>query len=266
MRRAACDGAVGGLGGAETAVTPFFGCSGVRKTFGKGKTARLVLPGVTLSLPRGGIAALLGASGCGKTTLLNILAGFDAPDAGVVELEGRPCGGPGPERAVVFQEAALFPWLTALENVEFGLKAAGVSGQRRRSRALEMLSLVGLSGHEPQLPSELSGGQKQRVALARVLALASPVLLMDEPFAALDAITRGQMQALLVSLHARMGMGIVLVTHDVEEALLLADEICVMAPGRGIVASRRVCAPRPRDPVDFGLLRELKSLLRAHME
>ena len=177
-------------------MTPFFACSGIWKSFRKGGGSRLVLPGVSVAVPRGGVLALIGASGCGKTTLLNILAGFDVPDAGTVTLEGRPCGGPGPDRAVVFQEPALFPWLTALENVEIGLEAAGVPPDARRARALDMLALTGLSGREGQIPAELSGGQKQRVALARVLALSPPVLLMDEPFAALDAITREQMQPL----------------------------------------------------------------------
>ena len=247
MRRVAYEGAVGGLGEPEAAVTPFFACSGIWKSFRKGGESRLVLPGVSVAIPRGGVLALIGASGCGKTTLLNILAGFDAPDAGTVTLEGRPCGGPGPDRAVVFQEPALFPWLTALENVEIGLEAAGIPSAARRARALDMLALTGLSGRENQIPAELSGGQKQ---------------LMDEPFAALDAITREQMQLLLVTLHARIGMGIILVTHDVEEALLLGDEVCVMAPGQGIVASRRVEVPRTGDVADRELLRELKTILR----
>ncbi len=249
----------------RAAVKPFFACSGIWKSFRKGGESRLVLPGVSVAIPRGGVLALIGASGCGKTTLLNILAGFDAPDAGTVTLEGRPCGGPGPDRAVVFQEPALFPWLTALENVEIGLEAAGIPSAARRARALDMLTLTGLSGRENQIPAELSGGQKQRVSLARVLALSPPVLLMDEPFAALDAITREQMQLLLVTLHARIGMGIILVTHDVEEALLLGDEVCVMAPGQGIVASRRVEVPRTGDVTDRKLLRELKTILRQSM-
>ena len=265
MRRVAYEGAVGGFGEPEAAVKPFFACSGIWKSFRKGGESRLVLPGVSVAIPRGGVLALIGASGCGKTTLLNILAGFDAPDAGTVTLEGRPCGGPGPDRAVVFQEPALFPWLTALENVEIGLEAAGIPSAARRARALDMLTLTGLSGRENQIPAELSGGQKQRVSLARVLALSPPVLLMDEPFAALDAITREQMQLLLVTLHARIGMGIILVTHDVEEALLLGDEVCVMAPGQGIVASRRVEVPRTGDVTDRKLLRELKTILRQSM-
>ena len=125
-------------------MTPFFACSGIWKSFRKGGESRLVLPGVSVAIPRGGVLALIGASGCGKTTLLNILAGFDAPDAGTVTLEGRPCGGPGPDRAVVFQEPALFPWLTALENVEIGLEAAGIPSAARRARALDMLALTGL--------------------------------------------------------------------------------------------------------------------------
>lgn len=265
MRRVAYEGAVGGLGEPEAAVKPFFACSGIWKSFRKGGESWLVLPGVSVAIPRGGVLALIGASGCGKTTLLNILAGFDAPDAGTVTLEGRPCGGPGPDRAVVFQEPALFPWLTALENVEIGLEAAGIPSAARRARALDMLTLTGLSGRENQIPAELSGGQKQRVSLARILALSPPVLLMDEPFAALDAITREQMQLLLVTLHARIGMGIILVTHDVEEALLLGDEVCVMAPGQGIVASRRVEVPRTGDVTDRKLLRELKTILRQSM-
>lgn len=247
-------------------MTAFFACSGIWKSFRKDGGSRLVLPDVSVAIPSGGVLALIGASGCGKTTLLNILAGFDVPDAGTVTLEGRLCGGPGPDRAVVFQEPALFPWLTALENVEIGLEAAGVPPDARRSLALDMLTLTGLSGRENQIPAELSGGQKQRVSLARVLALSPPVLLMDEPFAALDSITRGQMQSLLVSLHARIGMGIILVTHDVEEALLLADEVCIMAPGRGIVASRRVETPRSGDVADRKLLQELKTVLRWSME
>ena len=150
--------------------------------------------------------------------------------------------------------------------MESGLEAAGVPPDARRARALDMLALTGLSGREGQIPAELSGGQKQRVALARVLALSPPVLLMDEPFAALDAITREQMQSLLMALHARIGMGIVLVTHDVEEALLLGDEVCVMASGQGIVASRRVEAPRTGEVADRELLRELKAILRQSME
>ena len=231
MRRVAYEGAVGGFGEPEAAVKPFFACSGIWKSFRKGGESRLVLPGVSVAIPRGGVLALIGASGCGKTTLLNILAGFDAPDAGTVTLEGRPCGGPGPDRAVVFQEPALFPWLTALENVEIGLEAAGIPSAARRARALDMLTLTGLSGRENQIPAELSGGQKQRVSLARVLALSPPVLLMDEPFGAVDEITRKMLQSEIIRIHEQLGVTIVFITHDIKEALKLGTRVMVMNKG-----------------------------------
>lgn len=205
----------------------------------------LVLPGVTLILGQGDILALLGPSGCGKSTLLGILAGFLAADAGEVLLDGRPCGGPGPDRAVVFQEDALFPWLTALENVTLGLGAAGLPKVARREWAWAMLARVGLSGFEGHRPGALSGGMRQRVALARALALSPRVLLMDEPFAALDAITRGQMHELLIELHETMDMAVLLVTHDAAEAVRLADVVQVMGrAGQGLAASLAVAAPR----------------------
>ena len=221
---------------------PILEARGIIKGYAGGA---LVLPGVTLTLGQGDILALLGPSGCGKSTLLGVLAGFLPADAGEVLLDGRPCGGPGPERVVVFQEDALFPWLTALENVALGLGAAGLPKAARREQARAMLARVGLSGFEGRLPGALSGGMRQRVALARVLALSPRVLLMDEPFAALDAITRGQMHELLIELHATMNMAILLVTHDVAEAVRLADVVHVMGrAGSGLAASLAVAAPR----------------------
>ena len=223
---------------------------------------------------KGEFCIIVGPSGAGKTTLLNILGGMDSCDEGNVWLDGQNVSHFTARELTtyrrydvgfVFQFYNLVQNLTALENVEIGLEAAGIPSAARRARALDMLTLTGLSGRENQIPAELSGGQKQRVSLARVLALSPPVLLMDEPFAALDAITREQMQLLLVTLHARIGMGIILVTHDVEEALLLGDEVCVMAPGQGIVASRRVEVPRTGDVTDRKLLRELKTILRQSM-
>ena len=164
---------------------PFFACSGIWKSFRKGGESRLVLPGVSVAIPRGGVLALIGASGCGKTTLLNILAGFDAPDAGTVTLEGRPCGGPGPDRAVVFQEPALFPWLTVKKNVMFALEMRGVKGKEAEEEALKYLAMVDLVKFADHYPKELSGGMKQRVAIARAYAANPEVLLMDEPFGAL---------------------------------------------------------------------------------
>lgn len=212
----------------------------------KSYAGRVVLPAVDLDLSPGKIVALLGPSGCGKTTLLNILAGFEQPDKGEVRLRNEPCAGPGPDRAVVFQDDALFPWLTALENTD----PRGV----RQKEAGELLRLVGLHGFEHHLPRELSGGMRQRVALARALALRPDILLMDEPFASLDAITREQMQDLLLELHSRFGMATLLVTHDVREATLLADTVLVMT-GNGHLAVRLDLPwPRPRCRIDTQLI------------
>lgn len=208
----------------------------------------MVLPGLSLTLNQGEILALLGPSGCGKSTLLNILAGFVAPDQGYVELDGQRPKGPGPDRAVVFQDDALFPWLTALENITLGLRALGIPKVARRKAAAEMLGLVGLVGYENHLPRELSGGMRQRLALARVLALNPKVLLMDEPFAALDAITREQMQDFFLELHQALGITVLLVTHDLYEAWKLADAILVMSRNPKEPLKRfNLASSRPRD-------------------
>ena len=234
MRRVAYEGAVGGFGEPEAAVKPFFACSGIWKSFRKGGESRLVLPGVSVAIPRGGVLALIGASGCGKTTLLNILAGFDAPDAGTVTLEGRPCGGPGPDRAVVFQEPALFPWLTVKKNVMFALEMRGVKGKEAEEEALKYLAMVDLVKFADHYPKELSGGMKQRVAIARAYAANPEVLLMDEPFGALDAQTRTQLQTELLETWEREKKTCFFITHDVEEAIILAQRVIIMSarPGR----------------------------------
>lgn len=209
----------------------YFAGSGISKSFVTARGRQLVLNDLSISLAKGEILAILGVSGCGKSTLLDILAGFSRPDAGRVSLEGAECRRPGPDRAFVFQSGALFPWLSALENVEAGLRAAGLDKRTRRERALEMLELTGLAGHVHKLPGELSGGMRQRVSLARVLALGPKVLLMDEPFAALDAITRNQMHALLLKLHARFQTGVVMVTHDAAEAERLSHSTFILENG-----------------------------------
>ena len=214
MRRVAYEGAVGGLGEPEAAVKPFFACSGIWKSFRKGGESRLVLPGVSVAIPRGGVLALIGASGCGKTTLLNILAGFDAPDAGTVTLEGRPCGGPGPDRAVVFQEPALFPWLTALENVELPLIYRGIDRKTRRKLAVESLKKVGLEKRMDHKPNEMSGGQQQRVAIARAIAARPPVILADEPTGNLDSASSETVMEYLQMINKDLKKTVVLVTHD----------------------------------------------------
>ena len=226
----------------------FFAIRDITKTYHVMGVPHMVLPGVSFSMKRGEILALLGPSGCGKSTLLNILAGFESPDRGNVLLEGRPCVAPGPDRAVVFQEDALFSWLTAMENITLGLRAAGLSLAQCRKEAERMLTLTGLGGFGYHLPRMMSGGMRQRLALARVLALSPKVLLMDEPFAALDAITRENMHDLVIKLHQCLNMTVLFVTHDVHEAVKLADTILVMGEvGSGILKKFQMKSFRPRD-------------------
>ena len=239
----------------------WFICRNLQKSYG----GRSVLPGIDLTLQPGSITAFIGASGCGKSTLLRVVAGLESPDAGEMLLEGVPCGGPGMDRVMVFQDDALFPWLSVAENVIFGLENAGMPPALRQQRARELLALVGLEQWEQSLPSMLSGGMRQRVALARALVLRPKLLLLDEPFAALDAITRSRMQALLASLQARTGVTVLMVTHDVAEACLLADTVHLMGTGAGIVESWAVEAPRPRD-VDDPALVPFRARLRATLE
>lgn len=182
----------------------------------------------------GEFIVLLGPSGCGKSTLLNIIASFEQPTSGSLTVGGQTIQTPGPDRGVVFQEAALFPWLTVWENIVFGPKAQGLPASAYESRAEEMLGIMGLKDFRNHLPIQLSGGMRQRVGIARVLTLGSRVLLMDEPFGALDAQTRLTMQELLLSVWDKLKPTIIFVTHDIDEALFLADKIYVMSarPGR----------------------------------
>jgi NitT/TauT family transport system ATP-binding protein len=192
------------------------------------------LESISLDIKPGDFVALLGPSGCGKSTLLNIIASFEQPTSGVLTVGGQTIATPGPDRGVVFQEAALFPWLTVWENIVFGPKAQGLPASEYESRAEEMLNIMGLKDFRNHLPIQLSGGMRQRVGIARVLTLGSQILLMDEPFGALDAQTRLTMQELLLSVWDRLKPTIIFVTHDIDEALFLADKIYVMSarPGR----------------------------------
>ncbi|MEU3525894.1 ABC transporter ATP-binding protein [Streptomyces sp. NPDC038707] len=194
-----------------------------------------------LEFTAGSFTSLLGPTGCGKSTLLGTIAGFVTPSSGRVLMDGTPVTGPGPDRGVVFQHYALLPWFTARGNVEFALKRFGLSRAARRVRALESLDAVGLADAAEKYPAQLSGGMRQRVALARALAAEPRVLLMDEPFGALDALTRTRMQRLLARLWQRTGTTVVFVTHDVDEALILSQRVIVMAadPGR-VIADHRV--------------------------
>ena len=205
------------------------------------------LRGIDLDIADGEFAALLGPSGCGKSTLLNLLAGFEMPTAGELAVYGERVSQPGPQRGVVFQEAALFPWLDVWENVVFGPKVQGLPAREYEPRARETLRLVGLDRFDKHLPVQLSGGMRQRVGIARVLVMQPRVLLMDEPFGALDAQTRLSMQQLLLEVWQSLKKTVVFVTHDIDEAILLADVIYVMSPRPGRIQSRyRVEMPRPR--------------------
>jgi NitT/TauT family transport system ATP-binding protein len=202
--------------------------------FGRnGRTVEAVRRFSLMTTP-GEFVALLGPSGCGKTTVLNAVAGFVPPTAGHVVVDGEAITRPGADRGVVFQQHSLFPWKTVLGNVEFGLKMRGVPKTQRRSEASAYLSLVGLTGFEHAYPRELSGGMQQRVGIARVLVNRPRVMLMDEPFGALDAQTRLTMQELLLAVWREVRTTVLFVTHDIDEALFLADRVAVMSarPGR----------------------------------
>ncbi|TDC48750.1 ABC transporter ATP-binding protein [Actinomadura sp. KC345] len=194
-----------------------------------------VLDHVSLHIDPGEIIALTGLSGCGKTTLLRILLGLERADSGRVLVNGAEVRGCGEDRSMVFQHAQLFPWRSALENVEFGLEVRGVPKEERRRTAMETLRLVGLEDAADRRPDQLSGGMQQRVGLARALSVDPAVLLMDEPFGALDAQTREGLQAEVLRIHQETGKTIVFVTHDLDEAVLLADRVVLMAPNPGRV-------------------------------
>jgi NitT/TauT family transport system ATP-binding protein len=220
-----------------------------------------VLSHFSVSLVEGEFFCLLGPSGCGKTTVLNLMAGFLQPTEGVLTLAGRPIQGPGIDRTVVFQgDDALFNWLRTIDNVAFGLRMRGIPQERRHAIAREYLHLVHLDGQEDKYPSELSGGMKQRVQIARVLATDPKILLMDEPFGALDAQTRARLQDELVDIWRKTSKTIVFITHDIAEAVLLADRIGVMTQGPearlGSIVAVGLPRPRRRGSPEFGRMWE----------
>jgi NitT/TauT family transport system ATP-binding protein len=221
----------------------------VSKTFETKRDRRhLAIADVSLAVAAGEFVSILGPSGCGKSTLLYIVGGFVTPSTGSVVVNGRPITGPGPDRGPVFQEFALFPWKNVLGNVMYGLERRGAPKAEAQKRARELLALVHLSGYEKFYPKELSGGMKQRVALARTLAYGPSILLMDEPFGALDAQTRTRLQNDLLDIWERDRKTVLFVTHSVEEAVFLSDRVAVMtrSPGR-IKEIISIALPRPRD-------------------
>jgi NitT/TauT family transport system ATP-binding protein len=214
-----------------------------------------VLRDVSLTVEEGEFVCLLGPSGCGKSTLVHLIAGLDRPNRGTILAGGEEVDGPSSNRMVVFQDAALFPWLSVLGNVEFGLKMAGLPPRARRTRALSYLKLVHLSKFVHAYPHQLSGGMKQRVAIARALAMEPKLLLMDEPFGALDAQTRSVLQGELLEIWQKTKTTIFFVTHNVREATGLADRVYVISarPGR-ITFEQQIDVPRPRSPTNPVLL------------
>ncbi len=220
----------------------------VGKVFDAGGGQRVTaLRDTDFAVGDGEIACLLGPSGCGKTTVLNMIAGFERPTTGRVLIDGVDVRGPGPDRVVVFQSPALFPWLTVLDNILFGPRHHGVPGAQRAELAREIIQAIELTGFEERYPYQLSGGMRQRVALGRALVNRPNALLLDEPFGALDAQTRLRMQELLLAIWEKYRLAVVFITHDVEEAVFLADRILVFTrrPGR-VKAEVAVGIPRPR--------------------
>jgi NitT/TauT family transport system ATP-binding protein len=237
--------------------------------FGANGSKVVAVDDVSINVQPGEFVSLIGPSGCGKSTLLNIVAGFMQPTSGDALLDGKPIKGPGSDRGVVFQQYSLFPWLSVRKNVEFGLKMSGVDKGKRDATARALLDLAGLLAFENHYPDQLSGGMKQRIGIIRALATSPQVLLMDEPFGALDAQTRVVMQEILTNIWQQFRISVLFITHDIEESIFLSDRIYVMTarPGR-IKAEIKVPLPRPRKPEmheapEFtSLVHKLKGLIR----
>lgn len=228
----------------------------------KGGKPLVAVDTVNLAVQDGEFVTVVGPSGCGKTTLLNLLAGFEQPNRGEIRLDGSPVVRPGPERAVVFQQPSLLPWMTVQENIAFGLTLREGAHRVDQSRVASMVETMGLTGFENHRPYQLSGGMQQRVAIARALIIEPRVLLMDEPFGALDAQTRSEMQRFLLSIWGKLHPTVLFVTHDVEEAIMLADRVVVMTPRPGRIADiLTVSLSRPR-PWDLTLSREFNEYKR----
>jgi NitT/TauT family transport system ATP-binding protein len=234
-----------------------------------GPNGTLALEGVDIEVDRGEVVAIIGPNGCGKSTFLRVVAGLLAPDRGAVTLDDRPIHGPDPRIGLVFQEPRLLPWRSVADNVTYPLELAGWSRERRAERLRELLDLVGLTAAADVRPVNLSGGMRQRAAIARALALSPELLLLDEPFSALDALTRERFNLELLDLWEKTDTTIVIVTHSIPEAILLADRVVVMTPGPGRVAGIvPIDAPRPRSLalLDGAIVSRAATEIRAHLE
>jgi len=242
---------------------------GVTKRFAVGDDEIEALAPIDAIIDESQFVCLIGASGCGKSTLLRIVAGFEEPTTGRVSSAGKPITGPGSDRGMVFQDYALFPWMTVRQNISFGPRQQGLPLRQIAETTDEFVRLVGLERFADRYPSQLSGGMKQRVAIARVLANNANILLMDEPFGALDALTREQLQRELLQIWNRTGVTIIFVTHSVEEAVLLADRVLVMSAGPGRIENDiRIELPRPRDvssPEFNAVRRDVARRLTSHL-
>jgi NitT/TauT family transport system ATP-binding protein len=237
---------------------PILDIQHVDKHFAFGAETITALSDATLRVAKGEFICLIGPSGCGKSTLLRMIAGFESVTKGALLMWGKPVQKPGPDRGMVFQDYGLFPWLSVTQNIAFGPIARGRPKSEAAATARRFVEMVGLTRFAEAYPHQLSGGMKQRVAIARVLANDAEVVLMDEPFGALDAMTRERLQEELLDIWGKAKLSVIFVTHAIEEAIILADRVVVMSPGPGrIIADERIALPRPRDPtsVEFNALR-----------
>jgi NitT/TauT family transport system ATP-binding protein len=242
---------------------------GLSMAFGSLQQRVQAVSGISLHVAPGEFVSVIGPSGCGKSTLLNVVAGFCKATEGEVRLDGRAVSGPGSDRGVVFQQYSLFPWMSVRRNVEFGLKMQGVPANKRQTTARTLLGLAGLLAFENHYPDQLSGGMKQRVGIVRALATSPQVMLMDEPFGALDSQTRVVMQQILTNMWQRLRLSVLFITHDIEEAIFLSDRVYVMTarPGR-IKAEIEIPLPRPRNAEMMSslaftqVLHKLRNLIR----
>ncbi|MBR0679905.1 ABC transporter ATP-binding protein [Roseomonas eburnea] len=247
---------------------PILDIRGVGKIYELNGQKIEALRDANLVVRKGEFVCLIGASGCGKSTLLRIVAGFEVPTSGEALMWDKPVGGPAPDRGMVFQDYGLFPWLTVRQNIGFGPASRGLPRSEVRDTVERFVNMVGLTRFADAWPHQLSGGMKQRVAIARVLANDAEMVLMDEPFGALDAMTRERLQDELLDIWQRTRLTVLFVTHSIEEAIFLADRVVVMEPGPGRIASEHgIALPRPRDvasPEFNEVRRDLSARLHSH--
>lgn len=251
----------------EALAKPLVRAAGVNKIFGAEPGGVVALKDIDLEIRPGEFVCLLGPSGCGKSTLLNAIAGFSLPTSGTLEVSGKPVTAPGPDRGMVFQEYALFPWMTVEANIAFGLDIRGTGNEEKARIVNELLEMLGLKEFRHRFPKDLSGGMRQRVAIARVLALDPPIMLMDEPFGALDALTRRSLQDELLRIWRSVGKTIVFVTHSIEEAVYLGSRVVILTYRPGTIKQDvAIDLPYPRDSnsMEFNAIKkELASVVHA---